>query len=163
MPEQIDWVLYHTKASGTNASAELTFFDDSESNSGLQVTNMEVRGQLPSSQRFTIDKIKVLLDVEAATGDVKDLLDSAVLELNVNNRRMLIAPLIEFCGGVNLNPETTASTTDDARTIGPEFELKKPLQIPGGVPFNVKITIGKTAPSASSDITVMLKGILERP
>ena len=163
MPATLDWVFYDLVASGTNASAKLTFFSHDEPSDGLQVTNMPIAGQIPANQKFELHSIEVILDPEAATGDVRDLLDAAVLEFYINEKRMLSAPLIMFCANSHLIPNSTESTVDKPSLAGTPYKLEKPITINGGDSIKVEVTIGKTAPSASTDITVCLKGILTRP
>jgi len=163
MPETIDWVFYDLVASGTTESVKKTFFSHDEPSDGLQVTNMPIAGQIPSTQKFELHSIEFIPDVEAATGDLKDLLDAAVLELYVNEKRMLSAPLIMFCANSYLIPMSTESTVDKPQLAGTPYKLEKPITISGGDSIKVEVTIGKTAVSASMDMIVCLKGLLTRP
>lgn len=161
--EVMDWVLYDLVVSGTTASAKKTFFNNTEAGQGIAVTNMETAGQLPSSQRMQIEGIEVILDVEAATGDVRDLLDAAVLDFYINNKRVMSAPLSQFPPAGRIQSLTRGSTDGDFSELdGPAHKFQNPVGLLGGVPFKVDVTIGKTAASATSDITVMLRGQLIR-
>jgi hypothetical protein len=122
---------------------------------------MEMAGQFPSSSRFLVKGIELLIDVEAAAGDAADVLDAAVLELYVANKLMFSAPAAYFATTVTPAQTTTA-------TIGPavnmaKFELDRGIVINGGTAFRVEMLIGKTAVSASTDLTVILRGHLIRP
>jgi hypothetical protein len=159
--EEIDFTLYDLTASGTTPSATLTFFNHNRGTDGLAVTNMELAGQLPATQRFLIKKMQLLVDVEAAAGDSADVLDAAVAELYINNKLMYSIPAAVLATGVTPSQTTTA-------TVGPavnmyEFEFDKAIVLNGGVPFKVSMLIGKTAVSASTDLTYMLRGRLVRP
>jgi len=159
--EEIDWVWYDLVASGTTASATKTFFNHSKGADGLAVTNMEIAGQLPSSQRFLIKSIELLVDVNAASGDAADVLDSAVLELYISGRKMFSAPAAYFLTPIATSQTTTADTGTAHRKV--PFELDKYIVLNGGTDFRVDVLIGKTAPSASTDLTVLLRGRLVRP
>lgn len=159
--EELDYVLYDLNASGTTASATLTFFDTTESASGKAVSNMEIGGQLPSTQRFLIKKIELLVDVNAAAGDSADVLDAAVLELYIQNKRMLSSPALVFAVNQAASITRTAELGGALSYWDPERD--KYIVLNGGVPFRVEMLIGKTAVSATTDLTVMLKGRLVRP
>jgi hypothetical protein len=158
--EEIDYVLYDLNASGTTASATLTFFDTTEAASGKAVSNMETGGQLPSTQRFLVKRIELLVDVNAAAGDSADVLDSAVLEFYIANKRILGAPAALFSVPVATSQTRTAELGGAVNQV--QFELDKYIALPGGTPFRVEMLIGKTAVSATTDLTVMLKGRLVR-
>ena len=159
--EELDYIFYDLTASGTTASATLTFFDTSESASGKAVCNMEIAGQLPSTQRFLIKKIEVLIDVNAAAGDSADVLDAAILEMYVQNKRLWGAPAIYHAPPVHTSITRTAELGGAVRIES--FEFDKYVALNGGVPFRVEMLIGKTAVSASTDITILLRGRLVRP
>lgn len=164
--EEIDYVLYDTQTSGTTAGAAITFFDQSEASAGIKATNMPIANQLPSSQRFSINSIQVLFDPEMATGDLKDILDQAVLEIKINEKRKFIAPLAWFTSQGQLIPSTTwggATVSDLPQMGGSVYTLTNPIALQGGTTLSVKIQIGQTAPSASSYIQVLLCGLLIRP
>lgn len=159
--EELDYFLYDLVASGTTASAKLTFFNQNEASNGIAVTNMPMNGQLPSTQRFLVKAIEVLIDVNAAAGDAADVLDAAVIDLKINNERKISLPAIR-CSVPVSSTITQTATLGNAISFAP-FELDKGLVIMGGIPFAVEMTVGKTAASATSDITMMLRGRLVRP
>ena len=159
--EEIDFILYDLVASGTTASAEKIFFNQNRSTSGLAVTNMEIAGQLPSTHRFLIKKLGLLIDVNAAAGDSADVLDSAITELYINNKLIFSAPSPIFALPIDISTTRTAEVGGAAGQV--EFELDKYVTIQGGTPFKVSMTIGKTAASASTDLTYLLRGKLIRP
>lgn len=159
--EELDFVLYDLVASGTTASAKLTFFNQNEASNGIAVTNMPMNGQLPSSQRFLIKAIELLIDVNAAAGDSADVLDAAIIDVKINNERKFSIPAIRCAVPVNASITRTAELGGALGFV--PFELDKAIAIPGGVPFAVEMTIGKTAASAGTDITMLLRGRLVRP
>jgi len=159
--EEIDYCVYHLLASGTTASAVLTFFTGTRAANGLAVTNMEQAGQFPSATRFLVKEIQLLTDVNAAAGDSADVLDAAALELYVANKLMYSAPAPVFATNVTPSYTTTATIGSAVNMI--KFELDRGIVINGGTPFRAEMLIGKTAVSASTDLTVLLRGHLIRP
>lgn len=158
--EELDYILYDLVPSGTTPSAKLTFFNNDEASNGIQVTNLPMSGQLPSTQRFLVKEIRVVIDPEAVVGDRLDVLDAAVIDLKVNNERKFSCFAVEALGNFAFLPSGVTSTVEGVQ--GKPFELDKGIIIDGGVPFSVEFTVGKTAASASTDIYVMLRGRLVR-
>jgi len=159
--EEIDYCLYDLVASGTSASASLTFFNHTRGTDGLAVTNMEIAAQLPSRQRFLLKKIALLVDVNAAAGDSADVQDAASMEFYINNKLVYCAPSPIFGVPVAISQTRTAELGGSVNMV--EFELEKYLVIDGGVSFKLVMMIGKTAVSASTDLTWILRGRLVRP
>lgn len=158
--EEIDYCLFDLTASAHTGSETLTFFNHTRSGSGLAVTNMELAGQLPATQRFLLKSIQLLIDVNAAVGDAADEMDAAVAELSINNKLVYSIPAILLATTVTPAVTTTA-TLGPAMNMVP-FELDKGIVIQGGVPFKVTLLNGKTASSANTDHTFILRGRLVR-
>lgn len=158
--EELDYILFDLVASGTIASAKLTFFNHNEAEDGIQVSNMPMDAQLPSTQRFLVKGIELIVDTMAAVGDSAKVLDGAVIDFKINNERKISFPAIRCVSPVTTNI-TKVDDTGGAVGYFP-FELEKALVIDGGVPFAVEMVIGKTAVSASTDLTVLLRGRLVR-
>jgi len=159
--EELDYVLYHIKGSGTNASATLQFFNVDEATDGIAVTNMPLKSQLPSTQRFLVKEIRINLDPISAGTDINSVLDNAILDFYIQNKRVLCLPAIECVSPAHIIP--SGVTQDEDRVAGEGFKLDRAVMIPGGTTFRVEFTVGKTAPSASTDIYVELRGRLVRP
>ena len=158
--EQLDYVLYDTELSTTNANTALALFGSDIQTDGLDETNMEIRGQLPSSQRFLIKKIAVHMNDVAASADVENILDRASFELRVNQRRYLTCPLREVMSEKTVVP--AGATQDEQYFVGQTFELENYIMLAGGTPFVVNLETGETAPGVSTAITVCLIGELVR-
>jgi len=158
--EEIDYCLYDLVASGTTASVDVTFFNHTRSGDGVAVTNTELAGQLPATQRFLIKNMELLVDVNAAAGDSADVLDAAVLELYINNKLYYSAPGIIFSQTTHRSTTGTAELGGSVNNV--RFEFDKAIALIGGVPFKAVMRIGKSAVSASTDLTVMLRGRLIR-
>lgn len=158
--EELDYILYDLVASAHSGSESLTFFNHSRSTSTLAVTNMEIAGQLPSSQRFLIKKIQLQVDVLAAANDAAEELDAAAAELSINNKVVFSAPATVFCTSF-IPAITTTATVGPAMNVV-EFELDKYIVLNGGVPFKIVMLNGKTASSANTDHTFILRGRLVR-
>jgi hypothetical protein len=159
--EEIDYILFDLVASAHSGSETLTFFNHNRSTSTLAVTNLELAGQLPATQRFLIKSIQLLVDVNAAAGDSADELDAAAAELFINNKSMFCAPAAIFSVPVSISTNRTAEVGGAVNMTG--FELDKGLVLQGGVPFKLVMLNGKTASSANTDHTFMLRGRLVRP
>lgn len=161
--EMTDWIYYDLVASGTTASAKKTFFTHKEGTDGLAVTNLPTEGQLPSTERMSVESIQLVIDPEAADGDMKDLLDAAVLEFYIAGKRKYSAPAKLFCANSWFAPGTAATTVDKPGLAGTPLKFDIPFGLNGGTSFKVEVTIGKTAASATTDITVCLVGKIIKP
>jgi len=159
--EELDYAVYDLVATGTTASVTLTFFTHNKATNGLAISNMEQSGQFPSGSRFLVKEIQLLTDIEAAVGDSADVLDAAVLELYVANKLMYSAPAPIFC--TNLSPAFNTTATLGPAVNMVKFDLDRGIVINGGTAFRVEMLIGKTAVSAATDLTVILRGHLIRP
>ena len=159
--EELDYILYDLVASAHSGSETLTFFNHSQGTSGLAVTNMQLAAQLPAKQRFLLKSIQLLIDVNAAAGDSADEMDAAAAELYVNNKIMFSAPAAIFSVPVSISTTRTAEVGGAVNMA--QFELDKAIVIEGGVPLKLVMLNGKTASSANTDHTFMLRGRLVRP
>lgn len=158
--EQLDYVLYDSELSTTNANTALSLFGSDIQTDGLDQTNMEIRGQLPSSQRFLIKKIAVHFNDVLASTDAENILDRASFELRVNQRRYLTCPLREVMSEKSVIP--AGVTQDEQYFMGKTYELENYIMLAGGTPFVVNLETGETAAGASTEITVCLIGELVR-
>jgi hypothetical protein len=163
--EMIDWTLYDVVATGTS-NKEHTFFANTEAGSGKEVTNLTTANQLVSTQRFQVNQIQVLIPEDIAQADVLKLSEKAEIELNINNKRMYIAPLALAAGSKHWKAYPLASgntTTDTMNQLDGEDEyFYNPIVIPGGTNFDVKIK-ANAALGTDTNITCVLKGLLIRP
>jgi len=160
--EQLSWVLFDVQSSTTTANTVLNFLSRSEGAQNKRTTNMPIAGQLPSTQRFLLKKIRLMTDSEFnTTTDVNDVMDGGSIEVTLNNKRMIHAPLRAALGLYT----KIGSTTADADTLpqGEGIDLDPYLVIPGGSNVNVEVITGDTAPTAANQLTVMLIGELVRP
>jgi len=141
MPK-IDWVWYHTQ--DISAAGTKTFFNTDQATAGRNVTNMKMAGQLPASEKFTINRIDVYLDPAATAADVQALAQDAILELVIGETTVIQAPLYLFKSDYN----------------NLYYYFKVPISLPGGVGFKVDIHV-PTAPSGAVTTTISLVGVRE--
>lgn len=166
MPEQLDWVYYDSVSSGTSASTELTFFNQTEGGTNIQTTNMSKAGGLPGNETFEVHEVIAYLESDTEHADLVKIMDKAVLKLQIGDDIVLQAPMICFAPNAYLHSTTPTldqgALTSISSTTGEGFKLNIPITIPKGASFKVVIKIGEGSTPTASDIKVALKGILAR-
>lgn len=166
MAETLDYTYYDSVSSGTTASASLIFFNQSESGTNKQTTNMPVAGRLLATESFDVTKIYAYFESDTLTADLIKLLDKCVLEFLIQENRVLALPLILCAPNTFLAADASTlnqtATVQSAGITGGPFELKVPIKIPKGASFKVRIKIGEGASPTASDIKVALRGKLTR-
>ena len=160
--EKISWVWYHGQDLGTSAGTK-TFFQTNKNaaSNGLADTNMDISGQFPQSEKFTLKKVSIVLSPDEAVADQLAALSEAVLQLNISGKPYLEIPAALAVAG----PKTAAvSVTSGGGAVlgGDGYYLPIDVVINGGVSFDVKIKF-QNAPSTSQFVYVCLEGTRERP
>ena len=166
MAETLDYTYYDSVSSGATASATLIFFNQSESSTNKQTTNMPVAGRLLATEAFEVSKIYAYFEFDTIITDLIKLLDKCSLEFLIQESRVLALPFImcappTYLQSDNASLNQTATVASATITGGP-FELAIPIKIPKGASFKVKVKIGEGATPTASDIKVCLRGKLAR-
>ncbi len=158
--EQIDHILYDSQLSTTAANTKLNMFKQTEAANGLKLTNMTKANELPTSQRMLIKKITVFFNDVPAGVDIENLLDKAVCEFLINNKRVMAAPMRMFLHESTVLP--AGATQDEQEAIGKSLELDNYIVLPGGVNFTFDLSTGDTVAGTTTNITVAFTGELVR-
>ncbi|MCD6422344.1 hypothetical protein J7L13_03290 [bacterium] len=139
---KINWVWYDKNS--ISAAGTTTYFNHDQATSGKNITNMKMSGQLPASEKFTINSIDILIDEAASAADKALLEKDAIVEMIIGETTVLQAPLYLFKSNYN----------------NYMWRFNIPIELPGGVGFKVELHVG-TAPSTATDVIVNLIGIRE--
>lgn len=179
--EIMDWSYYDSF--NVSAALSINMFQSAvgQSSKTLDKTNMTSNGQIPTGQRFTIHRIKMLYVSQAAawasdgTAQVQkwyDLLTKTTFEFKIPGKDSLLTlTLQELLGPATLTAMIPTSSGDNIPIIQPRysgiFPLNKPIILAEQTTFGCLIT-HQTAPSAdlygtTGDLVkISLNGILER-
>lgn len=161
-------VLYDTWQPSTTASAEATLFQTPQGGDSTHTesfTNARGAGQLPSGEKFSIKKIKLIIDEMIAEADFDTRLYGGFIEVRVKDKTVLKAPAQMFFahsayGGNNL--QATAALIQSIGPLGDGFILDLPIEISGGERFQIRCVQGAAFASAI-DHKIVLEGILSLP
>ncbi len=161
-------VLYDTWQPGATASAEATLFQTPQGGDATHTEsfcNARGAGQLPSGEKFTIKKIKLIIDEMIAEADFDTRLYGGFIELRVKDKTVLKAPAQMFFAHsayAGHFSQATAALTQSIGPLGDGFALEIPIEIAGGERFQVRCVQGAAFASAM-DHKVVLEGILSLP
>lgn len=190
--EVISWELYHYQDYATAGQTQLTFFQTTAGAlaTGLEGTNMEVAGMLPSPQAFLLQTIEVhffpATAPSVATGaaaviktvnDTYNVLKSGFAELEIVGKKyarvanlLRLPPKVRLEGSFALADTTTAGAAQQTRVglinpVGGLYRIDPNLLIHQNE--NFKVTLNWTTAVALLDagaakIGVVLGGVLFR-
>lgn len=167
MPETINWTLYDTVSFGTTANVEHQAFASALGSSAARtrfVTNSKGASQLPNSEAFDIENIKVWLGSIEDIADIEEMFLGAYLRLNVMNKEFLQVPLVLCFGAGGFQGEFHEAANTLSRlinTAGMGYKLDIPIKIPKGQSFEVFIGQNNALANAC-DVVLGLTGRLTR-
>lgn len=160
--------LYDTAVFGATANAESNLFQlvtGADSTHNEQFTNMRANGALPPNEKFVIDKVSVVVDFQPAKADLDTLFNSSFIEMKIADFtvfKCITALFVDASAYGGALVQTAASDTLAVGLLGDGMEFDKPIVLPGGTPFKVRIVQGP-ALTANSFIKVVLSGIYTIP
>lgn len=171
--EKLDWTYYDTNAIA-NSTTAMRFFALSEGQGGKTRadTNMTAAGQIPTGQRLTIHRIKLMYkSVPYTTAEVEkfmNVLDQCVLTFQIPGKDSILTLSLQECFGIStllsLIPAVTVNVPLPLPYFHGMYPLNKPIILAEQTQFNVIVT-PYTAPAAAlvgDRLRIGLNGILER-
>lgn len=161
--------LYDTALFGTTANTEHTLFQVAQGSTATAtkaITNMRGAGQLPSVEKFRVDKIHVFADYNSAIADYIDVWVSSFIQFRVSDEILFESPL-RMCASMNsfsgFYTQAAAAVEALIGLKGGGFDLKIPIMINGGTAFRVSVFQTTVLSTTSLGVKVALEGILSRP
>lgn len=172
--EKLDWSYYDT-ISIDNAIATQRLFALAEGQGGKTKaeTNMSANGQIPTGQRLTIHRIKMLYKsvayTSAETQKFFSLLKNSVFEFFIPGKdSILTLTLQELLGAaslIDLVPAATFNQPLPEPYFHGQYPLNKPIILAEQTQFHCQITHYNSTPAAALKgdlLQISLNGILER-
>lgn len=159
----LSYQIYDTWTPGITANAESILFQiitGGDSTHNEQYTNMRGSGALPQSEKMTINKIKVQLDLILPKADLLLVYFNALLEIRVGDFSYIKLPVLQCIDHSAWGGTEVQASAADSIVVGPHgqgFTLDKPIFIDGAIPFKVRMVQG-AALSAASRFKVILEG-----
>ena len=153
-------VYYDVQATGTSAT-QISFFTHTEKADGITVTNLTEANKL--DRDFALRRISLIPAGDIAAADAIKLTENAVIEVKVNNQRVVAIPamLALTSGGIEFYPDagsTGTSTYTKLSNVLDGFQFEEPIQIPAGVRFEVELHLG-SAFGTDTNLTMVLEGV----
>ena len=167
MPD-LDYVLYDTAVFGATANNESVLFQVAQGGDATHTesfTNMRGAGQLPQAEAFSVEWIGVNPDHALVEADIEAIWRGSFLEIRVADLTVLKAPLRLFADQADYQGHFAQAAAANRVIIGLRGEgyaLTKPISIPGGTYFRVRVVQGP-AVTAGSNMKVNMRGTLTIP
>lgn len=177
--EKLDWT-YYDQISLISTSTSYKLFAQAEGQGTpaktLNQTNMNANGQIPTGQRLTISRLKIMyLGIAAGSAPLANIihfynfLANSVLRFYITGKDALLSiTLQELLGAATLIPEVPAGTFN-IPIIQPHFHgifpLNKKIVLAEQTQFHVDIDCYASTPNAALNtdtVRIGLNGILER-
>ncbi len=162
--------LYDTAVFGNVANFDSDLFRTAQGADSVHsesFTNSRGSGSLPNEESFVCDWIGVTADFNtAAPEDYQVMWLGSFLEIRIGDKTMLKAPLHIFANRNSYNGAYTLAVAADNSLIGLEgdgYHLDKPIAIPGGTSFRVRVFQALALSAANKNVKVELGGILTLP
>ena len=176
--EVIDWTLYDTlTVANAGTQTAFRFFQQSIGQSGnsLEVTNLEIPGQLPAGYKFVCQKIILTprANLSLSAAGVKDAVavtQRGSAQLFIGTRPYLQAPCENLIGGgfTGFSATATAAGTNDLAYVAPKSAASGHIEYAPVIPANFSFSLllnFDAAPvvSASIGLRAQMVGKLIRP
>jgi len=154
-----DKIYYDVQATGTSATT-ISFFTHTEKADGITVTNLTEANKL--DRDFTLRKLELIPAGDITASDAQKLMENAVIEVKVNNQRMIVIPaaLALTSAGIEFYPDAGSSGTSTYTKLASTldgYEFSEPVAIPAGTRFEVELHLG-SAFGTDTNLTVVLHG-----
>jgi len=159
--EELDFVLYDSALSTTNANSVLQLFDAVRSSPTDPSNNLEAANGLPQSQRMLIKEIGVIYNELVQSDDENSIAENGILRVAINSKTRFECPLLLIGSGGSVVP--AGATQDEDHVFARPFMPDPNIVLMGGNALAVTVITGDTAPTASSRVTVYFRGTLVRP
>jgi hypothetical protein len=165
MPD-VHYTLYDSAVFGVTANNESILFQvaqGADSTHTEEFTNARGSGALPSTEKFTIKVVHFIIDSVLLAADLQLAQQQGIIEIRVADKSLLKLP-IQLCSSHNapygINDQAAAANFAYFGLDGDGFKLETPIEIPGGVPFRVRVLQGAALSAGSKNMKIGLEGIL---
>ena len=164
----LDFVLYDT-AVFSNAATDTLLFQVAQGADAThteQWTNAFFAGALPANVSFEIERIVVFPDYAVPDADVSKIWQNSFMEIKVNDLTMWKSPLAMLAGSAAFGGTDTTTAAANANHVGLSgtgYQLTRPILLPEGTPFKVRMVQTIALAAANSWVKVCLDGTLHRP
>ena len=154
-----DKIYYDVVATGTSNTTH-SFFTHTEKEDGITVTNLTEKNKLDKD--FTLRRIVLMPAGDITAEDAIKLTEKAVIEVKIDNQRVLVIPAFEALAsaGMEFYPDAgstgTSTYTKLADVLG-GYELAEPIQIPANTRFEVDLHCA-SAFGTDTNLTIELIG-----
>jgi hypothetical protein len=125
-------------------------------------TNMRGAGSLPGAEKFTLNKISVIVPPSLTPNDTTALFKDSILQFRLLNQVLLWIPLIvavDYSLHNGFFTLATAANNQVYGNLGEGYTVDPPIDIAGGEKFDVRVKTGN-ATSFTYRLVVALVGIL---
>lgn len=169
MAMDLRYYLYDTAILSTVVNTEFQLFKVPQGGDATHTenfTNMRGAGSLPTEEKFIIDWVGVIIDYDTVIGDIRKMWLKSFLEIRVNDKSVLKAPLIMFSNQNMYGGHYTQAAAADQYAVGPMgdgMELDKKIEIPGGTSFFIRLFQGTALSAATCNTKVVLGGVYTLP
>jgi len=157
-----DKIYYDVVATGTSNTTH-SFFTHTEKSDGITTTNLTESNKLDKD--FTLKRIILMPAGDIAAADAIKLTEKAVIEIKIDNQRVIVIPAFECLAsaGMEFYPDagsTGTSTYTKLSDILGGYQFEEPIRIPANVKFEVDLHCA-SAFSADTNLTIELVGSSE--
>jgi len=154
-----DKIYYDVVATGTSATT-ISFFTHTEKSDGVTTTNLTEPNKL--DRDFTLRRIVLMPAGDITADDAIKLTEKAVIEIKIDNRRVIVIPAFECLAsaGMEFYPDagsTGTSTYTKLSDILGGYEFSEPITIPAGTKFEVDLRLA-SAFGTDTNLTIELIG-----
>lgn len=160
--------LFDTWQPGATANAEAILFQTprgGDATHNERFTNSRGAGQLPSQESFSVRALHLMTDENIPDAELDTAFYGALIELRLKDKVVFSSPARRCISHSAWGGHFAQAAAADAEAIGPVgdgFALSIPIEIPGGVRFDVRAVQGP-AFAAAQDFKVILEGVLTTP
>lgn len=164
--------LFDTAPFGTTANTENLLFKvarGADSTHTESFTNMRGAGQLPATEKFVVRRISAVVDYNITQADVPKWFLASFLDFRVLDRTVFFAPLalLADASGYGGSDTTTAGANGNrVGLLGDGYAFPDPafyLTLLGGESWYVRVVQGTALAAGSSNIKIVLHGVLTIP
>lgn len=163
----LSYVLFDTQPTGTAAFDAILFQNaqGADATHTEDFTNMRGAGSLPSSEKFTLNKLSVAFSPAITPADIIGVATASLIQVRLYDQVVLYLPLafaFDESAYSGFNNLAAAAGLQVTGIFANGFMLDKPIEIPGGAKFAVRIKT-TVATAASTKLIVGLNGTLSLP
>jgi len=158
------YVLFDSIDTGTAAFDTLLFqvASGADPTHSETYTNMRGAGSLPGAEKFTLNKVSLIVPPTLSPSDTNIIFKDSILQFRLLNQVLLWIPLIvavDYSFHNGFFTLATAANNQVYGNLGEGYVVDPPIDISGGEKFDVRVKT-TTPTSLSYRLVVALVGIL---